>query len=371
MKNRKFHPFAALAVLAATTAAASAGPGNIDKAFGSSGKVTANYGGTDSANAVAVQADGKIVVAGVTTTMGNIDVAVVRYKPNGSLDTSFDFDGGVITDLGSATTDTVKAVAIQKDGKILVAGGNGTNSVVVRYLPNGQLDTFFGSGGKLNIDAPSTDEAVALHILSDGTFYVAGSCYLLSTTDFYITRRNKDGTPDTTFNSGSITTFTFGDVDVCTSMAVQPDGKIVLAGYSNDVTTNDFAVARLTTAGILDTTFDGDGKLLTNFGSDDRAKGVVVQKDGKIVAAGSWDGGASDFAIARYNTDGSLDTTFSGDGKANAAFIASGAGGTEFANAMALQKDGRILVAGYTNYTEAANDFGIMRFNTDGTLDTS
>ena len=166
----------------------------------------------------------------------------------------------------------------------------------------------------------------------------------------------------------------FGGLDVATSIALQTDGKAVVGGYTNFVSgSNDFALIRLNTDGNLDTTFDGDGRVTTNFGATDQVNSLVIQSDGKIIAAGSYDGGASDFAIARYNTNGSLDSTFSLDGAANFTFNNTFFGNAEFATSVKLQADGKIVVVGYTNTDTASgdNDFALVRLNTDGSLDTT
>jgi uncharacterized delta-60 repeat protein len=379
MKLRKIHPLISLAALATTTAVAMANPGSLDTTFNTTGLATANYGGTETANAVAVMPNGKIVVAGTTNTLGNNDIAVLRYNANGTLDTTFSSDGGTITDVetaaGASTEDFAQAVAVQPDGKILVAGytnaGGANDFLLVRYNVDGSLDTFFGAGGRAIFNYTANDQATSVIVLPNGKILVGGTTDIGNAPDFTVVRYNSDGSPDTTFGSGGHASSGFGQDDFCQAMAVQQDGKIVLAGYTNTPGTNDFAVARFTADGVIDTTFNTTGQVVTPFGSDDRANSVAIQADGKIVVAGSWNGGLSEFALARYNTTGSLDTSFSLDGKANASFAPTGFGLAEFGNSLALQPDGRIIVGGYTNQFDANNDFGIMRFKSDGTLDTS
>lgn len=366
MKNKAFHPFAALAVLAATTAAATAATGSLHSAFGAAGKATANYGGTDSANAVAIMSNGKIVVAGTTTALGTSDFAVLRYNANGTLDTSFDSDGGVITDISGGSVDVASGVAVQSDGKILVVGTNGLDTVLVRYHANGALDTFFGAGGRVITNVSGTDRGTCLAIQNDGKILVGGTNDIGASPDFTILRFNKDGSPDTTFSGDGLIDFTFGGNDLCTSIALQPNGSIILAGFSDDVGTNDFAVGRVTSAGVLDGTFGGgDGQVLTPVSGDDQATSVKVQPDGKILVGGSVIDGSEDFAIARYNTAGTLDTSFSGDGLFVHTF-----GSLDVARGMALQKDGKIVLAG-SSTDSGTNDFALARYNSDGTQDLS
>jgi len=170
------------------------------------------------------------------------------------------------------------------------------------------------------------------------------------------------GDLDPTFGSGGKLTTDFGvDLDSASGVAVHGDGKIVVAGFTVNGTSNDFAVARYNADGSLDTGFSGDGKQTTDFGGGDfdRASGVAVQGDGKIVVAGDTENGATaDFALARYNADGSLDTSFSGDGKQTTDF---GGGDFDSASGVAVQGDGKIVVAGGT-----AGDFAVARYNADG-----
>lgn len=361
MKIRKFHPFAALAVLAATTAAASAAIGSLHSGFGVAGKATANYGGTDSANAVAVMSNGKIVVAGTTNTLGNNDFAVLRYNANGTLDTSFDSDGGVITDIISGSVDVASGVAVQSDGKILVVGTTGLDTVVVRYHANGALDTFFGTGGRVITDVSGTDQGTCIAIQSDGKILLGGTNDIGASADFTVLRLNKDGTPDSTFSGDGQLDFTLGAEDLCTAIALQSNGSIVLAGFSSLGGNNQFAVARVTSTGVQDATFDGDGEVTTPISGDDQGTSVKIQPDGKILVGGSVIDGNEDFAIARYNTNGTLDNSFSGDGLFVHTF-----GTVDVSRGMALQKDGKIVLVG-----SSGNDFALARYNSDGTQDLS
>jgi uncharacterized delta-60 repeat protein len=212
-------------------------------------------------------------------------------------------------------------------------------------------------------------ESVVLQ--SDGKIVAAGYSHNGTNNDFAVVRYNTDGSLDTTFDTdGKVTTpFSSGNNDLATSVVLQSDGKIVAAGYSHNGTNNDFAVVRYNTDGSLDTTFDTDGKVTTPFssGNNDLATSVVLQSDGKIVAAGySHNGTNNDFAVVRYNTDGSLDTTFDTDGKVTTPV----GSGNDFAESVVLQSDGKIVAAGYS-HNGTNNDFAVVRYNTDGSLDTT
>jgi len=167
------------------------------------------------------------------------------------------------------------------------------------------------------------------------------------------------GDLDPTFGGDGTVTTSFVGYDGISAVAVQADGKIVVAGYTGG---NDFGVARLLGNGNLDTSFDGDGKVTIDFGGYDGANAVAIQSDDKIVVAGYTSGPSDDFAVARLLTNGALDTTFDGDGKATVDF-----GGYDGASAVAVQSDGKIVAAGYT--AGPADDGAVARLLTTGTLD--
>jgi uncharacterized delta-60 repeat protein len=346
-----------------TLAAMAPREGDLDTSFGGDGKVTTKFGnGHDQPSGMAIQSDGKIVVSG---TSSDLDFALARYRPNGALDTSFGGDGKVTTNFGS-DLDQAGGLVIQPDGKIVVAGSStasGSQDVALaRYHPNGTLDQTFGSDGKVLTDFGRRDLAFALVLLSDGKIVVAGQSDARGSFDFALARYNTNGTLDQTFGSDGKVLTDFGGFDRASALALQPDGKIVVAGSSDARGSFDFALARYNTNGTLDQTFGSDGKVLTDFGGFDEALAVGIYPDGKIVVSGSADLG--DFALARYRANGALDNSFSGDGKVTTDF-----GGTfESARALALQLDGRIVVAGVSD-ASGGRDFALARYNTNGTLD--
>ena len=300
---------AALVAAGVIAAALPAARGDLDPTFGSGGKVTTDFGGNETAWGLAVQADGKAVVAGTRFDPGpSDDFVLARYTAGGALDRTFDGDGKVTTDFGGRS-DGADDVAIQGDGKIVAAGSG--FPAQVRPL------------------------------------------------DFALARYNRDGTLDGTFGDGGkvLTTFGPNSIDGANAVVIQPDGKIVAAGRTRTGPTTEFAVARYLPNGSLDASFDGDGLAVTPIPS-----GVVfdlaVQPDGKLIAAGWSNPGGFDIAMARYNPDGSLDSSFDGDGVVVAsAFRPAGT----YADHVLVLRDGRILTGGA----------GLVRFNSDGSVDRS
>ncbi|HYP00920.1 MAG TPA: delta-60 repeat domain-containing protein, partial [Pyrinomonadaceae bacterium] len=292
----------------------------------------------------------------------------------GDLDPAFDADGRVVTPFPNGL-DAAEDVAVQADGKVVVAGGSGTDFAIARYNTDGSLDGTFGKGGRVNTDFPVGQGgfASALVIQPDGKIVLAGSANDPTETfasAFALARYNSDGSLDTSFDSDGLVITSFpGTTSNASGLALQPDGKLVAAGTSRNFTTisSVFAVARYNTDGSLDTSFDGDGRATIDIAgaSFEEAYGVGVQADGRIVQVGL---GNSAFAVARYNTNGSPDTTFDMDGQVTTDF----GGSFEQASAVAFQMDGRIVVAGELATSTAADDnFALARYNTDGSLDNT
>jgi len=348
------------------------GPNPLDPSFGVGGIVTTDFGGSNnSSGAIAIQSDGKIVVAGTNHNGSNNDFGVVRYFITGTLDSSFGIAGIVTTAVGSSH-DQGEAIAIQVDGKIVVAGSshNGSNNDfgVVRYFITGTLDSSFGTGGIVTTAIGAISESgYAMAIQSDGKIVVAGYSNNGVTHDFAVVRYTITGTLDSSFGTGGIVTTPIGSSnDIGRAMAIQSDGKIVVAGFSNNGINDDFAVVRYNSNGSLDTTFDTDGKVTTPTSSgSNEGWGVAIQTDGKIVVAGHGNNGANyDFQLVRYNSNGSLDITFDSDGKVTTPIGSN----TEFVRTMAIQTDGKILMAGYSN-NGSNDDFAMVRYNGNGSLD--
>jgi uncharacterized delta-60 repeat protein len=358
--------------------------GSLDASFGTAGKVTTNIGKSsdDIAYAMALQSDGKVLVAGsynVSGGGGPRDLGLVRYEADGSLDTSFGSSGKVVMDVASDSNDEAYAVAVQSDGKILLAGTTdaaGSNDfVLVRYNSNGTVDTSFGTSGKVitDIGASSNDYCHAMTIQADGKILLAGTTDSAGSNDFALVRFNTDGSLDTSFGASGkvITDIGASSYDSAAGIALQSDGKILLAGETNSVGSYDFAVIRYNSNGTVDTGFGASGKVVTDIGSSsfDEAFGIDLQSDGKIIVAGSSDtSGSNDFALVRYNANGTLDTSFGASGKAVTDISA---GSDDIAKAVALQSDGKIIAAGTSDSGSGYRDHTVVRYNSDGSLDSS
>ncbi|MDO9104182.1 MAG: putative Ig domain-containing protein, partial [Methylovulum sp.] len=334
-----------------------------------------NLGGGSNAAAygLALQADGKLLVVGYSQTVGNKDIVLLRYDSNGHLDSGFADGGKASTALG-AFDDIGRAVAIQADGKILVAGtsDNGSNSdfALLRYNIDGSLDSSFSGDGKLTTALGSgEDYAYAVSVQADGKILVAGYSSNGGNEDFALVRYNSNGSLDSSFSGDGKVSTDFGtSSDYAYDMILQADGKILVVGTSHGSGGTRFALARYNTDGSLDTGFSGDGKTTTELGLfGDEGYAVSVQSDGKILVAGeTWNGSGNDFSLVRYHSDGSLDTSFDGDGKLVTALNLS----YDYARSMTLQSDGKILIAGFSQVVGHA-EFALLRYNSDGSLDSS
>jgi uncharacterized delta-60 repeat protein len=328
--------------------------GSLDPTFGGDGIVTTNFTAwRDHAYSLAIQADGKIVATGVVGEGGgDAAMGLVRYDTDGSLDPTFGTGGKVTTNFPcrNACDDYGNTVAIQADGRIVVGGlsrccGN-ARFAVTRYETDGSLDSTFGGGDGMVTDdiTSSIDFGFSIAIQEDGDIVLAGQAGAFSM--FGIVRFAPDGTPDSTFGQGGTVTTTVGSGGGATSVAIQADGKIVVLGGTGGEDPA-FGLVRYETDGSLDQMFGSGGMVTTDFSPIfDWAQKVAIQADGKIVAVGgsAFTGGGTqgEFALARYNQDGTPDTTFGTDGQITADLTRY----DDIGIALAIQADGRIVVAG-------------------------
>lgn len=352
--------------------------GSLDLSFGSAGKVVTDFSrGSDEIDAIVIQSDGKIIVAGSTRPLyaqfEDHDLAVARYNPNGTLDTSF-ANGGKFTYAFGIYSDGASALAIQSDGKIVVGGStqvqrwDGTASTanqhdfaLLRLNPNGSLDNSFGNSGQ--VTTPLSSYGIfrqsgirALLIQGDGKLVAAGS-----NGEFALARYNTNGSLDSTFGSGGTvtrrvtTSSAFQSSSGATALALQQDGKILAGGYilvhgaykpSSDVFT---PLLRFNPNGSLDTRFGRQGQIAGAQVGVPYIRGAHVQADGKIVVAG-------EAQIGRYTANGTLDNNFDADGVLNSAL--------GIILASTLQSNGKILVAGQSNdiHTFTTTDFMWARY---------
>jgi uncharacterized delta-60 repeat protein len=357
--------------------------GSLDGAFGTGGLVTTDFPNLAAvASSVLVQPDGKLVVAGGAfpnfTHLGDFKVA--RYHPDGSLDTSFG-QGGIATTVFPGQGSYAFAVALQPDGKIVAAGtdyvafsseiSSNTDFAIARYHPDGSPDASFGNNGRMVTDFEGfNDDAFAILIQPDGKLVAVGSA--LDQTEYYdfaAARYHPNGALDASFGTGGKVRTDFGnaDFDRAHAAVLQPDGRIVAAGFTifDGGLSQPFALVRYLANGQLDTSFSGDGFQQIDFGSCcQAAHELLLQGDGKLVAVGFADteSSDSDFLLARLGPAGAPDPTFGTGGKVRTSFgdLNGGAYGA------ALQPDGKIVAAGFNaTFSSAWTEFALARYFAD------
>jgi uncharacterized delta-60 repeat protein len=379
--------------------------GALDRTFAEDGRLRTSFGDREQARAIVLQPDGKIVV--VTTGW------LVRYRPGGALDPTFSGDGRQAIDFGGVYTEAVD-VALGPGGKLVVAGtsrvaiGAEYEFMVARFSANGAPDTTFSGDGLAAADFPGDARAQALVVQPDGRPVVVGSRFTNGQHDYALARWTAGGAPDPTFSGDGVHTTHFGGNELATDVALAADGKLMVAGsvegrplvrYRADGSLDpffegladhlqdpsgvavqddgailvsgriaqDFAVLRFTPGGVLDSTWSGDGFKISNFGGNERANAVAALDDGDVVAVGVTDypPGLARFAIARFESDGDHDATFGGDGRR----AVTHGGGDNAANAVAIQPDGKIVVAGFATELDGTRAFAVARFHPDGSRD--
>ena len=356
--------------------------GSPDQTFDGDGFVATDFGfGTDEAAALALQADGKIVLAGKAFNGTTDNFAVTRYLPDGSRDLSFSGDGRVTTAVNGGIS-AADGVAVRPDGRIVVGGQANSSSgnsafALAGYLPDGTLDPTFGTGGTItkNISG-SGDLPSGLLIQPDGKVIMIGEGFTGTSWDFLAARFNQDGSLDPSFGTGGIVTTDVdnGGTDFANGAALQANGQLLVTGYTYQnlgaATQTDVALVRYRADGSLDHLSDGNGIIETSVTTarNDVANGVAIQADGKVVVVGSsFNGTNDDMAIVRYNRDGSLDASFGGDGTVIFDFDTQSSSNA-VATAVAIEANGTIDVVGWAGSTGNPPFFAIARFNPDGTL---
>jgi uncharacterized delta-60 repeat protein len=352
--------------------------GSLDNTFGNAGIVTTSIGTGSYASAIAIQADGKIVVGG-----GGGGFTLTRYNTNGSLDNTFG-NAGIVT---TAIQETcfVSAIAIQADGKIVAAGVSQESFTpnvftLTRYNTNGSLDLTFNLDGIVTTPIGTSSGGAmvgGIAIQDDGKIVIAGKTYNSSSifSVFTLARYKTNGGLDNTFgNAGIVTTSIGTSSGGANAIAIQADGKIVAGGQAigtPNLLQTHFALTRYNTNGSLDNTFGNAGIVTTSIGTSSHVSAIAIQADGKIVVAGTAFNFLSVFALRRYKTNGSLDNTFGSSGMVNTTYE-----NANQANAIAIQADGKIVAAGrsYTEATPSTNGvlkFAVIRYNNSFTADIS
>ncbi len=344
--------------------------GSLDKTFGVGGYQSTDFFGlNDQIKALALQPDGKIVAAGVSDS----HFAIARYFPNGSIDNSFSGDGKDTIHFGGESEIAI-SVGIKSDGRIVIAGESGSSGQqtllsIAYYLSNGTRDNGFSSDGKLSLLLPDGRSTTSMKLQPDGKMVFAGYCSVDGQVNVSVVRLLENGALDNTFSSEGTVTINFGTATSAMAVELDQNNKIVVGAHAP---IGQYCLARLLMDGSLDNSFSEDGLVTTslNIGSD-YLRCLAIQSNGKILAGGisstSLPNYQSKFSVARYNTDGSLDETFDGDGmlvdykpSSATSFLAS-----------AVQPDGKLVTIGETYITQQATDVCVARYNIDGTPDNT
>jgi uncharacterized delta-60 repeat protein len=318
---------------------------------------------------------------GLPIAVATLVAAGLASAAGGELDPSFSGDGWVRTlELKSGSefrlTRGAEDVAVQPDGKLVVVGGmiDGNSASyfgAVRYLPDGSLDLSFAGRGWTALDLGSFERAYAVAAQRDGKIVVGGETLCPRAMCFALVRFTPDGTLDRSFGEGGVVRTMFATCGCAvTDLALQPDGRIVAAGWRNrggDAQDSVlFALARYLPSGELDPSFSRDGRVSIDFGyGRDIAAAVALQRDGRIVVAGRSGATEDEFVVARLRPDGRLDRTFSADGKAAIDF---GRTWSDGANGLALGRGGRILVAGGSGKRYSAPRVAVAELRSNGSL---
>ncbi len=342
--------------------------GTLDATFGNAGWATGQYlNAFSDATCIAVQTDGKIVIAG-TTAIGGTTVVAMRFSAAGVLDATFGTGGIAAHNLG--TQSIITCLALTSDGKIVLGGDDSQKPMLVRLNSNGSLDTSFDGDGYITFD-DKLSKIVDIKILAGNKILgCAGAIDASSNSIFALFRRNSNGSADTGFGTGGFAKFDFGEQELINRIALYPDGRIIGTGVAYKATTKyDLLIARFSANGVLDNTF-GTGGIVTKFFTSgnpyEQGNDVALQNDGKIIIGGRNSvNGANAFLVARFNADGTSDTGFGTSGRTFTTI-----GTNDEARCIAALKDGKILVAGYTTIAGNRN-YALARYTSAGVLDNT
>lgn len=371
---RKF--YATVAVVA-TFFCASAQSVALDPAFGTNGIATTQISSQrNTMNATAVQADGKVLVAGQVGGDSVKNMGVTRFNPDGTVETTFGTNGQLIINFPNAQS-FVRKIAIQPDGKIILGGYTFNTSfsgdfVAVRLNPDGSYDSSFGNNGIAVLDNGQSEVSIAMTLLSDGRIILAGDV----NDRFAMAMLKSNGTIDTTFgnNGWVVTNFDEGGIAYANDVAVQNDGKIVLGGMLMvDSPFFRYAAIRYLPNGTLDTSFANNGKFLYAFGgNNDFGINIGFQNDGKLIFAGhSYFHNIPylqyDVVSLRLTTAGQIDTSYGQNGLAKARFV----DGENYTSAIKVLPDDKIIFVGNTVLQGTKRRGYVARFLPNGAVDQS
>ena len=345
--------------------------GILDTSFGETGKLITNLGGDDIGRSVAIDSANRIIVAGERVLSGVSDFALVRYNIDGTLDTAFSAGGIEITDLGA--NDRGRSVVVDNNGKIVLGGDSivsDSDFAIARYNNNGTPDTSFNGNGSVITDFDNNRGEPAMDIAIDlnGKIIAAGFAHNGVNYDFAVVRYNTNGSLDFSFNSNGIVTTDLGGDDRISGVAIDSSGKILVVGRTGSSSDYDIAIVRYNVDGTIDLSFGTNGIVnLSLGGNDDRARELAFDSNGKIVVVGrSNASGNFDFVVMRYNDDGSPDTSFATNGMV----ITDIGGNNDVGRAVVIDSSNRIIALGRSN-SEGDNDFTVIRYSNDGSLDTT
>ncbi len=333
--------------------------------FGTSGNVLAPFARASGANGVAVSTDGSVVIGGFA---GIGDMAVARILPSGGLDTGFGLPGRQLV-LASSVNGSDNASAIAFSGSKIIVGGsygkndnNGDEFGVLQFNSDGTLDTNFASGGAFTFQGTGFDSISAIAVQSDGKIIAAGSSSG-DTSDYIVFRLNADGSLDSSFGTNGMATIHFGgnSADFAEGVLIQPDGKIVVGGttsVNSQTTGQDFGLARLNSNGSLDSSFGTGGLVVTDIGGgqSDHLRGIALAGTQIVAVGDTLSNGSPEFALVKYNSNGQIDTTFSGGG-----IITQVVGNLDEPAGVSVQSDGKIVVAGIAS-TGQSTSAALLRY---------
>lgn len=352
--------------------------GVLDVTFGNNGKVVTKMGDStvdaEQIYALATQPDDKIVAVGTARVGTLLRYALARYKPNGTLDSTFGSNGKVTTFIDTATQEgNPTGVIIQPDGKILVVG-DAVDFTLIRYTSVGAIDSSFGANGLVKTHfSGSTASSGSFALRPDGKIVVAGIVDSFSSTKLAVIRYNTTGSIDPSFGVNGISTIPLYFGQSFTSLVLQPDNKIVIGATELDSSgTNDFIVARFNEDGAIDNSFGSGGLALVDFLGQDFLYSLSIQPDNKLIAAGITDVDSTNkMALARLLPNGAIDNTFGTAGKV----LASASAKSDYAFSAHVQPDGKIVVTGTAGYNEYSSlptgSFAVLQLKQDGSIDSS